>query len=358
MITVFAVTRGHEHVTTFLPNDVPALLADPAAYVWVDIAGPRDAEAEALLREVFHFHPLAVEDCFEARAHPKIEAYDDHLFVITHGMWRGSTAEASEVVELDAFLGKRCLVTHHTQESRSVAQVVAAVSGETGVPTGVAPAPTGNGGAVTLRRGPAAVLHAILDRQIDGIEPTLEEVEARLEGLEDRIFSPPRREDLETLLALKRTTLQFRRWMVRQREVLLRLSRNELDLFSRHEGLLFRDAHDHLVRFVDLVESQRELAASLQDTMLSVSNIRLGEIMKYLTVFTAALMPMTVVSGIFGMNFEVLPGSRHPVGFHVTVALMVFAAVGVLAFFRRKGWVARELPKHRHNAPGPAKEDA
>lgn len=337
MIRVFAASRTREEVSSFLPSDVPALLADESAFVWVDIAGPRDDEAEALLRHVFHFHPLAIEDCFEARAHPKIEAYDDHLFVITHGMWRGSTAEASEVVELDAFLGKRFLVTHHTEDSRSVTQVMGALNGP-------------------LRRGPAAVLHAILDRQIDGIEPTLDQVESRLEELERRVFLPPRRQDLETLLALKRTTLLFRRWMVRQREVLLRLSRNELELFSRHEGLLFRDAQDHLVRFVDMVESQRELAASLQDTMLSVSNIRLGEIMKYLTVFTAALMPMTVVSGIFGMNFEPLPGSHHPVGFWITVGLMVGAAAGVLAFFRRKGWISRELPKHRRSAP--AKEDA
>ena len=323
MIRIWAVRGDAPVLHDFGVEDVPRLLAEPATHLWIDLAGDVTPQSEHLLREVFKFHPAAIEDCFEARAHPKIEAFDEYVFVITHGLLRGSTAVDAEVVELDAFLGTRFLVTHHERDSRSVGAV--ATSMETG--------------GAALRRGPASVLHAILDRQVDSIEPVLDAVEESVEQLEERVFGHPRRADLATMLALKRTTLQFRRWMSKQREVVLRLSRNEFQLVAGHDAVLFRDVYDHLARFTDLVETHRDMISSLQETYLSITNLRLGEIMKFLTLFTAVLMPLTVITGIYGMNFEHMPELKSPWGYPAVLGFMFAVATGILWFFGRKGWI-------------------
>ncbi len=338
MIRVWAVQGDASVLHDLGVQDVPRLLAEPATHIWIDLAGDATPESEHLLREVFRFHPAAIEDCFEARAHPKIEAFDDYVFVITHGLLRGSTAEDADVVELDAFLGKRFLVTHHEQESRSIN--AAATSME-------------NGGS-TLRRGPASVLHAILDRQVDSIEPVLDAVEERVEQLEERVFGRPQRADLATMLALKRTTLQFRRWMSKQREVVLRLSRNEFQLVAGHDAVLFRDVYDHLARFTDLVETHRDMIGSLQETYLSITNLRLAEIMKFLTLFTAVLMPLTVITGIYGMNFEHMPELKSTFGYPAVLGVMAVTSTCILWYFGRKGWIGGDdQPRLKDDEPGP-----
>jgi magnesium transporter len=293
-IQIAAVRAGKELLGNLRPEDLPALLRDPEVNVWIDSWGTDNPVATALARDLFNFHPLAIDDCFEAREHPKIEGFDegDHLFVITHGITAESTPEHTETIELDAFLGRRYLFTYHERPSRSVTAAWQVITRNQGGP---------------LRRGPAAVLHAILDRQVESIEPVLEKLEERIEEVEGRVLERPHRADLVRLLKLKRTTLHLRRWLTKQREVLLRLARSEFTQVGTQEAILFRDVYDHVFRFTDWLETHREMITSLQETYLSVTNLRLGEIMKFLTLFTAVLMPLTVITGIYGMNFEHMP---------------------------------------------------
>ena len=157
-------------------DDLRPLLARPEARVWVDLTSPIGEVETAIVRDVFKFHPIAIEDCFASRAHPKIDEYDGYLYLITHGLSAGATAESAEPVELDAFLGPNFLVTHHLDASRSVTAVMEQVT-RTGIP---------------LRQGATAVLHAILDRQVDGLESVLDNIESRVETLEDAVFARPK----------------------------------------------------------------------------------------------------------------------------------------------------------------------
>lgn len=325
MLRIVAV-RDQDLLTDLKTSDLPRLLADPSVRVWVDISAPLDDEAKRVVAEIFRFHPLAIEDCFEERERPKIDAYDGYVYVITHGLTGGSHAEETAVVELDAFLGRRYLVTHHSKESRSVETAWQRVqrSGE------------------LLRRGPAGLLQAILDRQVDGIEPVLEGIEERIGALEDRVMLRARQADLVSLMALRRTILHLRRWLSLQRDVVMRLARAEFDLVSAQEALLFRDTQDHLSRFTEWVETYRELTTSLQEAYLSATNNRLSEIMKFLTVFTAVLMPLTVLTSIYGMNFDSIPGLHHPHGFAIFTVVMLLTVAGALVFVRRKGWIGVE----------------
>ena len=341
-IAVVAVRGGTEFLADVPVRELPALLRDPEVVVWIDCWGADNPEAVGLARDLFHFHPLAIEDCFEAREHPKIEGFEDtYLFVITHGVTAGSSPEGTETVELDAFLGKRFLFTYHEHPSRSVVAARDLVGRDHGGP---------------LRRGPAAVFHAILDRQVDSLEPVLEGLEERIEQVEARMLARPHRDDLVRLLNLKRTTVHLRRWLTRQREVMLRLARNEFTVVPAQEAILFRDVYDHVFRFTDWLETHREMITSLQETYLSVTNLRLGEIMKFLTIFTAVLMPLTVITGIYGMNFQHMPELGTRWGYPAVLGLMAVVATVVLLLFRRRGWLGHEegLPS---DTPGEGRRD-
>jgi magnesium transporter len=317
-------TRREALLTDVRPSELPALLADPEVNVWVDSWGSENEPAVQLARDLFKFHPIVINDCFEAREHPKLEVFDDHLFLITHGLTADSTVDHVEIVELDVFLGQRFLFTYHERDSRSVARGLELVLRNHGGP---------------LRRGPAPLLHAILDRQVESLTPVLDGLETRIEGIEDRVILHPTNRDLTTTLALKRTTLQLRRWLSKQREVVLRLSRNEFSLVAPGDAILFRDVYDHLQRFTDVLENEREMIVGVQETYMSVINLRLGEIMKFLTIFTAVLMPLTVITGIYGMNFEHMPELKARWGYPMVLSTMVVTALVVLFLFRRRGWI-------------------
>lgn len=308
-------------------SELPALLVRPEVTIWLDLCAPVDEADEALLRDVFRFHPMTLEDTFAAREQPKIAPFDGYLYVITHGLLAGSTADFAESLELDAFLGKNFLVTHHAKPSRSVAGITDAVLRDGG----------------PMRRGSTLLLHAILDTQIEGISEVVEGIEARLEELEGCVFAAPRTFDLEGLLDLKRTMLKLRRFMSRQRDVVLRIGRQEFGLVSSADSMLFRDLHDQLTRLVDLVENYREMAISILDVYLAMTNNRLNETMRFLAVFTAVLMPMTVITGVYGMNFEHMPELRAVWGYPMVLGTMAVTSFLVVRFFRKRGMIGAAM---------------
>ena len=324
MVLIFAV-RGSGPVQATV-DELPRLLEEPETRLWVDISGPMDDASQTVVRDIFKFHPLAIEDCFGAREHPKAEAYDGYVYVITHGLTEGSTAEHHETVELDAFLGKRYLVTYHAKPSRSISEIEELMTR----------------GSDLLRRGPVTLLHAILDEQAHRIEPVLDSIDERIAHLEEQVIIRPRGKDLALLMALRRNILHLRRWLTKQRDVVMRLSRNEFNLGTPQEAMLFRDVYDSLQRFTDLLENYRELSTSVQEAYLTVTSNRLNETMKYLTIFTAVLMPLTVITGIYGMNFEGMPELHWKLGYPLVLGSMLATAVGVIWFFRRKGWIGEE----------------
>ena len=323
MLRVLVLPPAAEKVVEIPAAEVPARLKQPGARVWVDVSSPVAADDQALLRDVFRFHPLALEDCFEARVQPKVDEYDGYLYVITHGLTASTTVQMAEIVELDAFVGEGFLVTHHSQASRSVEAVREQVL-RTGYP---------------LRQGTVALLYAILDRQSDGIEAELDHIEERISGLEDAVFAEARKFPIGSLLAVKRAIVDLRRWMAKQRDVLLRLGRREFPLIAAEEALMFRDVHDHLVRMNDMLESFRDMLTSIQDAHMSAVANRTNEIMKFLTLFSSTLLPLTVITGIYGMNFEHMPELRSKLGYPFVVGAMGVVTLSMLYYFRRRGWL-------------------
>ena len=339
MFRIVAALPAEPAVRDASVDELPSLLARRGARVWVDLTPPITDADMAIVRDVFKFHPLTIEDCFATRAHPKIDEYDGYLYIITHGLSAGATADSAEPVELDAFLGPNYLVTYHAEASRSIAAVMDQVMRS----------------CIPLQQGTAAVLHAILDRQIDGLESVLDNIEARIETLEDAVFARPRNALIASLLSVKRNILELRRWTAKQREVLLRLGRREFALISAEDALLFRDVHDHLVRINDLLEGFRDMLTSIQEAYLSAVSNRTNDIMRFLTLFSTIMMPLTVLTGVYGMNFEHMPELRWTYGYPMVLIGMLVIIVSSLLYFRHRGWLGRP-PRVDEDAGGDGDE--
>lgn len=314
--------------------DLPELLKDTNAVIWVDMEAPTEADERVLL-DIFNFHPLTVEDCRENRHYPKVEEFDGYLYFIVHGVRADTSPERFNTIELDGFLGTNYVITYHHDMFRSINNVKQLLRTT----------------PLACQRGTPFLLHQILDQVVDFYSPVLDDFDNRIDKLEDDIFTleRPNKEILSEIMDLKRSVLRLRRISGKQMDILHRMSRGEFLLISDEMRPFYRDVCDHLVRVVDLAENYRDLISGSLEAYLSVVSNRLNEIMKVLTIFSAVMLPLTFIAGIYGMNFEHMPELHSRYGYYAAWALMIMVAVGMLLFFRRRGWIGgsseRETPE-------------
>ncbi len=320
----FHPTRGHW--TEAKLGSLASLRADPEVTVWLDLESPNEEEAR-VLSDVFHFHPLAIEDTLQDYGHPKIDTFDDHVFMIVHGIdFAKLNLEKSmdiRTLELDIFVGERYMVTHHGDPAvRSISELHKDVC------------EPGHRPWVSVR-----LLHRLLDRLVDNFLPVMDQVGAKLEILEDQIIHNPVPDLLEKVLEAKKSIQKIRRMTAHQRLILESLARGHLELIPRESLAFFRDIYDHFVRVADLAEAYREGAQSAVEAYLSMSANKTNEIMKVLTQISTVMLPLTFIAGIYGMNFDLMPELRWVYGYPFAVGLMVITAAGLLIWFRRRHWL-------------------
>lgn len=308
----------------FTVADLPELLKDESAVIWVDMEKPTEADEQILL-DVFKFHPLTVEDCRENRHYPKIEEFEGYLYFIVHGVTANTSPERFNTIELDGFLGGNYVITYHHDPFRSISNVKQQVRTT----------------PVACQRGAPFLLHQILDQVVDYYSPVLDDFDERIDLLEHEIFNlrKPNNKILAEIMDLKRSVLRLRRISGKQMDILHRMSRGEFSLIPDDMRPFYRDIHDHLVRVVDLAESYRDLISGSLDAYLSVVSNRLNEIMKVLTIFSAIMLPLTFIAGVYGMNFDHMPELHTPYGYFTVMGIMIVVAIGMLLFFRRRGWI-------------------
>lgn len=322
---IFLYREGANRVEENIALDqLPDLLKDAKAVIWIDMFAPTSKEEDILLN-VFNFHPLTVEDCRENRHYPKIEEFPGYLYFIVHGVRADTSSDRFNTIELDGFLGPNYVITYHHDEFRSINAVKQLLRTS----------------PVVCRRGAGYLLHQILDRIVDYYSPVLDDFDNRIDELEAKIFvgRSSNNEMLSDIMNIKRSVLRLRRISVKQMEILLRISRGEFDLIPPALLPFYRDIHDHIVRVTDLAESYRDLITGLLDAHLSVVSNRLNEVMKVLTIFSAVMMPLTFIVGVYGMNFDNMPELRTRYGYFIVLGLMAVVATGMLLFFWNRGWL-------------------
>jgi len=308
----------------FTVEQLPELLKDKQLVIWVDMPSPT-VDDENVLLNIFHFHPLTVEDCRENRHYPKIEEFPDYIYFIVHGVRADTSSDRFNTIELDGFLGPNYVITYHHDEFRSINAVKQLIRTS----------------PIACKRGAGYLLHQILDRIVDYYSPVIDDFDNRIDELEARIFvgKSSNNEMLSEIMNIKRSVLRLRRISVKQLDILLRISRGEFDLIPQSLLPFYRDIYDHLVRVADLAESYRDLITGLLDAHLSVVSNRLNEVMKVLTIFSAIMLPLTFIVGVYGMNFDNMPELHSRYGYFVTLAAMATVASGMLLFFWNKGWL-------------------
>jgi magnesium transporter len=286
--------------------------------VWVDVLDP-DAEALAPIAAAFELHPLAVEDCLHFPQRPKIDAYPGSLFLV----WvlpRLIPGDGIDYREIDIFLGNGFLVTSHSVQISVLDDVVASAHN-------------------ILPSGAEWTLHAILDRAVDEIFPAVDYIADELDSIEDRLLQRASEEDLHHLYAMKRLLVALHKTIGPERDVVRGMAR-QTELVSQEAYLYFQDVGDHLARATDSVETYRDVASGAMDIYLSAVNNRMNAIMKQLTVVATIFMPLTLMSGIYGMN--ITEGMWPPItavwSFGLVIGSMAVIAVWMLWFFRRRNW--------------------
>jgi magnesium transporter len=293
---------------------------------WIDLAA-QDAESLEVLRKMFDFHPLAIEDCAHLDQRPKLEEYRDHLFLVTQGFTcPGTRVEKLELHEVHAFLGVHYLVTVHADEVPAMEGAWKRVS------TDKRP----------LERGVDFVYYLIADAIVDSNFPILDRIADELEELEDKVLENPQRRDLGRIFELKRHLVMMRKVLSPQRDTMAMLARRGDARVSERTSLYFRDVYDHLSRINESIEANRDLLGNALDAYLSAVSNRTNEIMKYLTLLSAIFLPLSFVVGFFGENFEDLPGfpdwMHSRVLMHGMLVVCLATPVAMLLWFRHKRW--------------------
>jgi len=309
------------------PEEWSRVLDEGKGVLWVDITGD-GPDAESILRDVFHFHPLAIDDALRQRHVPRVDDWDDYLYVVVAALGLNESPFEMTHEELDLFLGPNYLVSLHDVPLDALNKAWTAASMH----------------QRHMHQGSDYLLYEVLDALAADYLLVADKLDAAIDDVEDEIFTNPPADILDRFFRLKRALLDMRRLLTPTREALNRLARDEYAQIDERDRIYFRDIYDHLVRLVDINESLRDLVSGAMDMYLTVVSNRLNEVMKILTVVTLLFMPVTFITGFFGMNFfggsyELRLPNGAPAMFGATLASLAVTPLAMLWWIRRKGWM-------------------
>lgn len=302
--------------------EIAATLRSPKGLLWVDVTAA-SAEDGRFLEATFGFHHLAVEDCLSSRVHaPKVDDFGDHLFLLVHGVDH-AVEDVVQTTELALFLGPDFVVTSHTAPLYSVNSVRAMVEDD----------------ARPMRRGADFLAHALIDALIDNVLPTIDRMTEVTEEVQEEAIHHPEPSTLDTILRLNRSSLRVHRVIAPEREMLNRLARGEFAVVSREALIFYRDIYDHLLRIEDLNQTIRDEANNALSTYLSSIAIQQNETMKIFSAVACIFLPLTLIAGIYGMNFEHMPELAWGWAYFAVLAFMAAAIVVSTWWFMTHGWI-------------------
>jgi magnesium transporter len=291
------------------------------AFVWIGLHEPSEEEFDAVRRE-FDLHELAVEDAITAHQRPKLEVYDDTLLVVLKPARYLRDERMVEFGEILIFLGDGFIITVRHGE---------AALHEVRVKTEERPE--------LLRCGPGAALYAIVDRIVDDYIPVVDALDHDVESVEREVFSPSTSNPAEHIYQLKREVLELHAAVAPLAEPLDRLARGRHELIDEDIRTYFRDVHDHLLRVIQQVESDRDLLTSVLTANLTQVTVRQNEDMRKISAWAAIIAIPTMIAGLYGMNFHHMPELGWTYGYPITMAAIAVACVALYGYFRRIGWL-------------------
>jgi magnesium transporter len=346
MIQSFIFSDGRLVGSNLETEALRLVRADKGLVLWVDLQDPTDDEIKAILENVFQFHPLEIEDCVTPSSLPKVEDYDDHLFIVAHGVdstrgehsdprpdclpgWHGSVDSASSehfnTTEINLFLGRDFVVSFHRTASRSVQSAIERCT-----------RPGGAGNA----RGPDRIAHLILDSLVDHFKPITDALRTQLDEIEDEVLERDPERDLVSKLLEVRTEINLLRQVIRPlRDVVNRLAHGDNKNIRAIMLPYFRDLRDNLIRVDETATNYADQLLISFDLYLSKSDFQANEGIKTLTALTALSLPATLIGTWYGMNFDNMPELHSPLGYPVAAAATIVLTAAVWFWCKRRRWI-------------------
>jgi magnesium transporter len=317
-------------VNTQLQVDALAeALKDPTGLLWIDMAIVPMETTELILAKTFGFHPLAIEDAVHESHVPKVDDWEEYLYVVLRAVdHSNSESDHLQIPELDVFLGPNFVVTYYQEPIATVDRVWEICQKD----------------QRCMKRGAGHLLYRLADELVSEAVAAVDQMHDELDQIEDQLFAEAGQDTLENLFTLKRNVLQLRRIVVPHRDVLNKLARNEYPTIRDIDRIFFRDVYDHLLQLNGLLDDMLILISGALDTYLSLVNNRMNDVMKTLTVITALYMPLAFITGFFGMNFfqarvVQLEAWTSALSFAVALVIMIFIPILMFRWMKRRSWI-------------------
>jgi magnesium transporter len=325
-------TQGRLHSKDIEMFLMPTLLSDTNLFLWLDLENSTPEETKFVLEDLFHFHPLSIEDCVMVSEAPKVEEYapkeDDkftpYLFMVIHAVDYSRKDGVFATSELNFFLGKNFLVTYHEVPIRSVSSTE-----EQAVKSNV-----------HIARAPDRVAYTLLDSIVDNYKPALDELSLEIAELEQQALQKPTNQTLNKILQIKKEVLHLRQIIGPQREVLARFAKGEFKLIRPHIVPYYRDVYDGLFRISELAQSYTDSLTGILQVYLNMSSNRTGEVVKLLTMITVITTPVMIVGTWYGQNFvNQMPEIASPYGYFWSLGLTIVSTAATIWWMKRKKWM-------------------
>ena len=323
-------TQGRLHsrdVDVFL---MPTVLNDTNLFLWVDLEDPTSDETKTVLEDIFHFHPLAIEDCVMVSPSPKVEEYlpkegdsfASHLFMVIHAVDYSRKDGVFDTNELNFFLGKNFLVTYHELPVRSV-QVVEDLACK---------------GTIHIAKAPDRVAQRLLDSIVQSYKPALDELSLEIGELEQAALQSPGKQTLNRILQVKKEVMHLRQIVGPQREVLARFAQGQFKLIRAHMVPYYRDVYDGLSQIADAAHAYADSLTSILQIYLNMSSNQTGEVVKLLTLITVITTPLMMIGTWYGMNFDHMPEIHSSHAYAIVAGVTGISTLLTFLYFKKRNW--------------------
>lgn len=318
--------KGYEQKTgaTLAELSLPSLKED-GAVTWLQVQGLKDISIMEQLAQQYQLHPLTVEDILNVEQRPKIEEFDNYIFITLKMLQLSPEQHAFTIKNLSLVMGKDFVLSFQDEKSDifdSIRERIRRYPDQW-----------------LKKRGGDYLIYRLMDTVVDAYFFVLEKISDQLEIIENLIITDPTKRNARSIYHLKKQILQIRKIMWPLREILNHLLNVEENLISPNTKLYFRDVQDHAQQAMDVVETFRDMMSNMLDVYLSNLSYRMNEIMKVLTIIATIFMPITFISSVYGMNFRYMPELNWRWGYPVALGVMVLTVVWMLFYYRRKKWL-------------------